>query len=195
VHLHKGSSRLGGLVDVDRRSKIEAREVARARQVEPGDFLDPPQAIGKRVPVHVKGSAGCGAVEVSPQERVERTAELGVLRLGERREDGSAKPRRHGRRAKDEDLQQVVLGPEDAPQPQPARVLGQQGQVGPCVRELGPRQWLGDRKDEMMKPYLSTLPLKRLGRPEELAHAVLFLMTNGYTTGTVLHVDGGSLLI
>jgi hypothetical protein len=24
---------------------------------------------------------------------------------------------------------------------------------------------------------------------------VLFLMTNGYTTGTVLHVDGGSLLI
>jgi NAD(P)-dependent dehydrogenase (short-subunit alcohol dehydrogenase family) len=53
----------------------------------------------------------------------------------------------------------------------------------------------GDRKDELMKPFLSTLPLKRLGRPEELAHAVLFLMTNGYTTGTVLHVDGGSLLI
>jgi NAD(P)-dependent dehydrogenase (short-subunit alcohol dehydrogenase family) len=53
----------------------------------------------------------------------------------------------------------------------------------------------GERKDEAMKPYLSTLPLRRLGRPEELAHAVLFLMTNGYTTGTVLHVDGGSLLI
>ena len=53
----------------------------------------------------------------------------------------------------------------------------------------------GERKDEAMKPYLSTLPLGRLGRPEELAHAVLFLMTNGYTTGTVLHVDGGSLLI
>jgi NAD(P)-dependent dehydrogenase (short-subunit alcohol dehydrogenase family) len=46
-----------------------------------------------------------------------------------------------------------------------------------------------------MQPYLSTLPLKRLGRPEELAHAVLFLMTNGYVTGTVLHIDGGSLLI
>jgi glucose 1-dehydrogenase len=53
----------------------------------------------------------------------------------------------------------------------------------------------GDRKEEAMKPYLSTLPLKRLGRPEELAHAVLFLMTNGYTTGTVLHVNGGALLI
>jgi NAD(P)-dependent dehydrogenase (short-subunit alcohol dehydrogenase family) len=53
----------------------------------------------------------------------------------------------------------------------------------------------GERKEEALKPYLSTLPLRRLGRPEELAHAVLFLMTNGYTTGTVLHVDGGSLLI
>ena len=53
----------------------------------------------------------------------------------------------------------------------------------------------GDRKAEALKPYLSTLPLGRLGRPEELAHAVLFLMTNGYTTGTVLHVDGGSLLV
>ena len=53
----------------------------------------------------------------------------------------------------------------------------------------------GDRKQEAMQPYLSTLPLQRLGRPEELAHAVLFLMTNGYVTGTVLHIDGGSLLI
>jgi NAD(P)-dependent dehydrogenase (short-subunit alcohol dehydrogenase family) len=53
----------------------------------------------------------------------------------------------------------------------------------------------GERKEEVLKPYLSTLPLGRLGRPDELAHAVLFLMTNGYTTGTVLHVDGGSLLI
>jgi len=53
----------------------------------------------------------------------------------------------------------------------------------------------GDRKAEALKPFLSTLPLKRLGRPEELAHAVLFLMTNGYKTGTVLHVNGGALLI
>ena len=53
----------------------------------------------------------------------------------------------------------------------------------------------GDRKLEAMQPYLSTLPAGRLGRPEELAHAVLFLMTNGYVTGTVLHVDGGSLLV
>jgi NAD(P)-dependent dehydrogenase (short-subunit alcohol dehydrogenase family) len=53
----------------------------------------------------------------------------------------------------------------------------------------------GDRKAEMMQPYLSKLPAGRLGRPDELAHAVLFLMTNEYVTGTVLHIDGGSLLV
>ncbi len=53
----------------------------------------------------------------------------------------------------------------------------------------------GERKDEAMRPYLAQLPLGRLGRPEELAHAVLFLMTASYVTGTVLHVDGGALLI
>jgi NAD(P)-dependent dehydrogenase (short-subunit alcohol dehydrogenase family) len=53
----------------------------------------------------------------------------------------------------------------------------------------------GARKDEVLASYLSSLPLGRLGRPEELAHAALFLMTNTYVTGTVLHVDGGSLLI
>jgi NAD(P)-dependent dehydrogenase (short-subunit alcohol dehydrogenase family) len=53
----------------------------------------------------------------------------------------------------------------------------------------------GDRKEEALRPYLTTLPVGRLGQPEELAHAAIFLMTNSYVTGTVLHVDGGSLLI
>lgn len=39
------------------------------------------------------------------------------------------------------------------------------------------------------------IPVGRVGRPEELAHAVLFLLTNTYTTGTVIRVDGGLLLI
>jgi NAD(P)-dependent dehydrogenase (short-subunit alcohol dehydrogenase family) len=41
----------------------------------------------------------------------------------------------------------------------------------------------------------SSLPVGRIGAPEDLAHAVLFLMTNPYTTGTVLQVDGGALII
>ncbi len=39
------------------------------------------------------------------------------------------------------------------------------------------------------------LPTRRIGQPHDLADAVLFLMQNGYTTGTVLHVDGGHRLI
>ena len=39
------------------------------------------------------------------------------------------------------------------------------------------------------------LPVGRVGRPEEIAEAVLFLMTNGFVTGIVLPVDGGGALI
>jgi 3-oxoacyl-[acyl-carrier protein] reductase len=41
---------------------------------------------------------------------------------------------------------------------------------------------------------LERIPLKRYGRPEEIAHAVQFLASDlsGFITGTVLHVDGGA---
>ncbi len=39
------------------------------------------------------------------------------------------------------------------------------------------------------------IPLKRLGTPEDIAHAVVFLVTSGnYITGQVLQVDGGLVL-
>jgi NAD(P)-dependent dehydrogenase (short-subunit alcohol dehydrogenase family) len=41
----------------------------------------------------------------------------------------------------------------------------------------------------------SRLPVGRVGRPEEIAQAVLFLMTNGFVTGIVLPVDGGGSLV
>lgn len=40
-----------------------------------------------------------------------------------------------------------------------------------------------------------TLPVRRNGTPEDLAQATLFLMTNRFTTGTTLHVDGGTPLV
>ncbi len=39
------------------------------------------------------------------------------------------------------------------------------------------------------------LPVGRIGRPEEVAAAVIFLMSNGFITGIVLPVDGGGGLV
>jgi len=49
-------------------------------------------------------------------------------------------------------------------------------------------------REEVAKRIAASLPIGRIGHPEDLAHAVLFLMTNPYTTGTVLQVDGGALV-
>lgn len=38
---------------------------------------------------------------------------------------------------------------------------------------------------------LSTIPLRRFGTPQEVADAVLFLITNEYMNGQVLTIDGG----
>ncbi len=40
----------------------------------------------------------------------------------------------------------------------------------------------------------AALPVRRVGRPEELAQAYLFAMTNGFVSGAVIDVDGGGLL-
>jgi NAD(P)-dependent dehydrogenase (short-subunit alcohol dehydrogenase family) len=37
----------------------------------------------------------------------------------------------------------------------------------------------------------SALPVGRVGTADDVAHAVLFLMTNGFMTGAVLDIDGG----
>ena len=39
-----------------------------------------------------------------------------------------------------------------------------------------------------------SLPIGRVGATDEIADAVLFLMTNGYTTGVVLDIDGGHMI-
>ena len=40
----------------------------------------------------------------------------------------------------------------------------------------------------------AALPARRFGQPEDIARAILFLMTNPYMTGHTLVVDGGLLL-
>ncbi|KJH70188.1 SDR family oxidoreductase [Aliterella atlantica] len=53
----------------------------------------------------------------------------------------------------------------------------------------------GDRRGEVVKAIADKLPVKRIGKPEEIADAVLFLMGNGFMTGATLLVDGGDALV
>jgi NAD(P)-dependent dehydrogenase (short-subunit alcohol dehydrogenase family) len=53
----------------------------------------------------------------------------------------------------------------------------------------------GERREQMMASQAKRIPLGRVARPEEIAHAILFLMSNSYVTGTTLTVDGGISLV
>jgi len=46
---------------------------------------------------------------------------------------------------------------------------------------------------EGMERLAALHPLGRLGKPEEIAHGVMFLVENEFTTGTHLYIDGGYL--
>ncbi|MEU5994645.1 SDR family oxidoreductase [Spirillospora sp. NPDC047418] len=54
---------------------------------------------------------------------------------------------------------------------------------------------LGDQRNSIVQHFAEKLLVGRIGKPAEIAHAALFLMTNGYVTGTTLHIDGGHLLV
>jgi len=53
----------------------------------------------------------------------------------------------------------------------------------------------GDESDHLLAQMAAQLPVGRVGTPEDVADALLFLIGNGYTTGTVLHVEGGHRLV
>ncbi|RTD95815.1 SDR family oxidoreductase [Variovorax atrisoli] len=50
-------------------------------------------------------------------------------------------------------------------------------------------------KDDLFRQQVETLPVGRVGRPQDVAHAIQFLIENGYTTGTVIECDGGLRLV
>lgn len=54
---------------------------------------------------------------------------------------------------------------------------------------------LGAQREEILAAAAARLPVKRIGRSDEVADAVLFLMKNGYVTGIALTIDGGGLLV
>jgi NAD(P)-dependent dehydrogenase (short-subunit alcohol dehydrogenase family) len=50
-------------------------------------------------------------------------------------------------------------------------------------------------KEAAFAAMAARLPVGRIGSPADIAEAFLFLMQNGFTTGTTLHVDGGHQLV
>jgi NAD(P)-dependent dehydrogenase (short-subunit alcohol dehydrogenase family) len=51
-----------------------------------------------------------------------------------------------------------------------------------------------DERRKIFAAYAAAAPAGHVGRPEEVAQTVLYLMTNTFTTGSTLYVDGGYTL-
>jgi NAD(P)-dependent dehydrogenase (short-subunit alcohol dehydrogenase family) len=67
--------------------------------------------------------------------------------------------------------------------------------VSPGVIDTPWWDWVpAEARQETLAGACASQALGRPGRPEEVAHAVAFLVENGYTTGVVLPVDGGARL-
>ena len=83
--------------------------------------------------------------------------------------------------------------------------------VGGLARELAPRRvnavspgvidtaWWSRApaavRQTVFDEQARTLPVGRVGRPEDVAQSVLFMATNGFTTGSIVECDGGLHLL
>lgn len=50
-------------------------------------------------------------------------------------------------------------------------------------------------RDDLRRRVAAAMPVRRMGTPEDIAHAALFLMTSRQTTGAILEVSGGEPLV
>ncbi|HSX03544.1 MAG TPA: SDR family oxidoreductase [Rhabdochlamydiaceae bacterium] len=50
-------------------------------------------------------------------------------------------------------------------------------------------------KEKLFKESAEELPVKRIGQPEDIAQAVLYLINCPFATGSVVYIDGGDRLI
>ena len=82
-------------------------------------------------------------------------------------------------------------GPTEAAELAPVRVNA----VSPGV--IDTPWWAGmpaGQRAALFESYAAGTPVGRIGRPEDVADAVLYLAGNGFVTGTVLDVSGGLTL-
>jgi len=66
--------------------------------------------------------------------------------------------------------------------------------VAPGIIDTALFDWMGEEKAERVAAMVKGQLVERVGRPEEVASALIYLMNNGYATGTTVDVDGGQLL-
>jgi NAD(P)-dependent dehydrogenase (short-subunit alcohol dehydrogenase family) len=88
----------------------------------------------------------------------------------------------------------------DRPMPGGAIIAAANGALAPLrVNAVSPG-WVdtpvweniaGDRKATLHAQMAERLPVRQIGTVADLAHAILFLTQNPFTTGAVLSVDGG----
>ena len=73
-----------------------------------------------------------------------------------------------------------------------ARELARYGiRVGTVAPGFTQTEILASMRPDILERLTAPVPLKRLGRPEEIAHAVLFIFENDFFTGRCVDVDGG----
>jgi len=62
-----------------------------------------------------------------------------------------------------------------------------------CVNAIAPGivTWQGDFDESEKRRQLSFIPVRRIGEPQDVTEAAIFLLKNDYITGQVLNVDGG----
>src|SRR5271169_1468912 len=63
--------------------------------------------------------------------------------------------------------------------------------VGSIAPGLTHTEILASMRSDVLDKLTAPVPLKRLGKPDEVAHAVLFIFENDFFTGRCLDVDGG----
>ncbi|KIQ17452.1 short-chain dehydrogenase [Rhodococcus sp. Leaf7] len=66
--------------------------------------------------------------------------------------------------------------------------------LSPGIVESGAWDSMGPDKDTLFADTARTNPVRRVGRPSDIAAAAQSLLTNTFVTGVTLHVDGGGRL-